>query len=339
MSKITKCLGCGAMLQNSDQSLAGYTHKLDNPYCMACYQLKHYGAVTEHFHPKDLPILEDHALVLMMSSVLHLDLLFHYPVYRFYPHLKFVYIINQIDLLPKQTNLDLLIEKITTKAKALNIPHRDLILMSAKNDEDLKAVKKYLENQSAKRIYLLGVQNSGKTTLFKALTDQKDALALKKAGLTQEALEGKFLNKTIVDMPGLYQKGYLHTFLSYEQYKRYIPDKEIKPRIYRLKKDQSLVIEGFIALTNDDDTTVSYVLYVDSKLNVIKTNFNKIDHHIKEVNTLDIQAFESRTFKIKEGKSQITFADMGMLHLSGPSRIKIKYPKVMHISVTEALFK
>jgi 30S ribosome assembly GTPase len=339
MSKITKCLGCGALLQNSDQNLAGYTYKLENPYCMSCYKLMHYGSVAEHFHPKDLPILEDHSLVFMMSSVLHLDLLFHYPVYRFYPNLKFVYIINQIDLLPAQTNLDLLIEKITSKAKSLNIPYMDLILMSAKNPKDLEAVKKYLVNQSAKRIYLLGVQNSGKTTLFKALTDQKNALALKKAGLTQEALEGTFSNKTIIDMPGLYQKGYLHTFLSYEQYKRYIPDKEIKPRIYRLKKNQSLVIQGFIAVTNDDDKIVSYVLYVDSNLNVIKTNDSKIDHHLAEVNILDQKAFESRTFKIDQGKSQITFADMGMLHLSGPTRIKIKYPKVMHISVTEALFK
>ena len=40
---IKKCLGCGAILQDSDSRILGYTPKLSNDLCMRCFKLKHYG--------------------------------------------------------------------------------------------------------------------------------------------------------------------------------------------------------------------------------------------------------------------------------------------------------
>ena len=77
----------------------------------------HYGESSVHFHPEDLPSLPPSAVILMVSSVLHLDLLFSYPVYRYQSDAKYIYIINQVDLLPRDTNLDKLILQIKQKAK------------------------------------------------------------------------------------------------------------------------------------------------------------------------------------------------------------------------------
>jgi len=341
MSTTNKCQGCGAILQTSDQLKVGYALNLELDYCQSCYKLMHYGEGSTHFHPEDLPKLSSDALIIMVSSILHLDLLFSYPVYRYQPDAKFVYIINQVDLLPQSTNLDLLIERITTQAKKHYIPYLDIILMSAKNPFDIENLKQYLGNYKEKHVYLVGVQNSGKTTIFKALTNHTKALAFKKAGLTQEALTGELRHQTIYDMPGLYQEGYLHQILPYEVYKNLIPDQAIRPKIYQLKQMQTLFIEGLIAITNmSDDRSVA--LYVERNVSIHKTNQLRVKALILEKEKhfkIYADEYEEKAFKIPEGKQQITLADMGFVHITGPITVKITYPKDMHLSVTEALFQ
>jgi ribosome biogenesis GTPase A len=341
MSKIMTCKGCGAVLQGELKEKIGYTPSIDREYCQSCYRLLHYGESLTHFHPQDLPSLPIDALIVMMSSVLHLDCLFSYPVYRYQPEGQFVYVINQIDLLPQQTNTDNLVESIFKKAKQNNVPLIDVILMSSKNPYDIESFKKYIRQYKSKHIYLIGVQNSGKTTLFKALTLNQEALSFKKAALTQMPLLGHFENKTIYDMPGLYQKGYLHEFLSYEVYKNLIPDQEIKPRIYQLKKDQALVIEGLFQLTLETDDT-TFVLYLDAKVEVHRTQKKKIQNLMTGdfiENKIHVNAYEEKSFRIPNGKHQLTLADMGFIHLEGPSRVHMTYPKGIHLTLSEALFK
>lgn len=341
MSKITKCQGCGAILQTENQSHVGYVDDLSFDYCQACFKLLHYGDAPAHFHPEDLPQLPEGALIFMVSSVLHLDLLFSYPVHRYQPLAHFVYIINQIDLLPASTNLDLLVEKITEKAKHMMIPYVDIILMSSKNHYDLEQLKTYIDEFHATHIYLLGVQNAGKTTIFKALTENNKALAFKKAGLTQEALTGTYKDKIIYDMPGLYQAGYLHQLLPYKTYKKLIPDQRIKPRVYQLKKNQAIMIEGLIAISFLGDLT-NVVLYLSPEVHIHKTNQDRVkplleskEEHFK----ITVENYEEKSFKVPKGKHQLTFADMGFMHVTGPLTIKLTLAKGLHITLTEALFQ
>lgn len=340
MSLTIRCKGCGALLQTEDQNKVGYTLSTEHDYCQSCYRLFHYGESSMHFHPEDLPMLPPNAIIVMVSSVLHLDLLFSYPVYRYQPEAKFVYIINQIDLLPRSTNLDKLLNNIKQKAQQLKIPYEDLILMSAKNKEDIQHLQDYLKDLNEPHVYLLGVQNSGKTTLYKAITQDDRALAMKKAGLTQEALKKAYDDMMIYDMPGLYQQGYLHEVLPYGIYKNLIPDKEIKPKIYQLSEGQTLFIEGLIALSFYGES-VNPVLYLDQKIRIHRTKDERVaellmqkEKHFK----IYALSYEERKIKIPDGKYQITFADMGFMQISGPGWMKISYPKGLHISLSEALF-
>ena len=341
MSAITKCKGCGATLQTEDPKKVGFAKSEDHDYCMSCYKLLHYGEVEAHFHPEDLPSFSKDAVVFMVSSVMHLDMLFEYPVHRYEPDLKYVYLINQIDLLPDSTNFDDMLAAITKKSLAYKIPYLDIIMMSAKNPYDIENLYQYMMGFKEKNIYLIGVQNSGKTTIFKALTNDPHALSFSKAGLTQEAMMKQLESHVIWDMPGLYQEGYIHQFLPYETYKKLIPTHKINPKIYQLKKNQSLFLEGLIAITiKQNDQTV--VLYLHRDINIHKTNINRINELIdKKTEMFDIyvDTYEEKSFKIPEGKTQITFADIGFMHIDGPNTISVKYPKGMHITLTEALFK
>lgn len=340
MSKTIHCKGCGAKLQITEPKHIGYTSSLDHNYCQSCFRLKNYGESHDHFHPEDLPVLEKDALIVMVSSVLNLDMLFEYPVYRYQSEATFVYLINQMDLLPKQTNTDLLLQNIINKAKNYRIPYQDIIMMSAKNPLDIENLKQYFSEFKQQHIYLIGVQNSGKTTLFKALTNNQEALAFKKAGLTQEPLFHKLNHQVIWDMPGLFQKGYIHEFLPYNTYKKMIPDQEIKPKIYQMKKDQALMIEGLISVSVNRD--ISLVLYLDQTIHLHKTNTNRLKDLFDKRNqhfNIFVDHYEKKTFRIVEGKHQLTFADFGFVHLDGPLSIEITQPKGLHVSLTEALFK
>lgn len=340
MSTITRCKGCGAILQTDDPKKVGYAISVEHDYCQSCYRLFHYGESDIHFHPEDLPNLPHDAIIVMVSSVLHLDLLFSYPVYRYQPDAKYVYIINQIDLLPRGTNLDRLLHNIKRKAAGLHIPYEDLILMSAKNKEDIGHLKDYLVDLNEPHVYLIGVQNSGKTTLFKAITQDERALAMKKAGLTQEALKKAYGDMMIYDMPGLYQKGYLHEVLPYGIYKNLIPDKEIKPKIYQLSEGQSLFLEGLIAISFYGES-INPILYVDQMVHIHKTKDERVldllDHKEKHFKIF-VDVYEEKKIKIPEGKWQITFADMGFMHVMGPGWVKVHHPKGLHLSLSEALF-
>lgn len=341
MSTIMRCKGCGAVLQTLEENRVGYVKALDHEYCQSCYKLLHYGESSTHFHPEDLPSLPEDSVILMISSVLHLDLLFSHPVWRYQSEAKYIYIINQIDLLPKDTNLEILLENITRKAKLMQVPYQDIILMSAKNPYDIDHLKSYIKSFSSKHIYLLGVQNSGKTTLFKALTNDEKALAFKKAGLTQEALEGKFGDQQIIDMPGLYQSGYLHHLLPYQVYKKLIPDQEIHPKVYTLNPGQTLFIEGLIAITLTTETQ-PIVLYLERNIRIHKTNQARI---LELISTKEQQfkvyaeSYEEKAFRIPSQKMQLTLADMGFIHLQGPCHVQMTYPKGLHLSLSEALFQ
>ncbi len=340
MSKIMHCKGCGAKLQVTDPKFMGYALSLENDFCQSCFRLKNYGESHDHFHPEDLPILEKDALIVMVSSILNLDMLFEYPVYRYQSEGTFVYLINQMDLLPKQTNTDILLENAIKKAKDLSVPYLDIIMMSAKNLSDIENLKSYLSEFKQQHIYLIGVQNSGKTTIFKALTDNKDALAFKKAGLTQEPLYHKMDHQVLWDMPGLFQKGYIHEFLPYDTYKKIIPDKELKPKIYQMKKDQTLIIEGLVSVSVSKPT--SLVLYLDSKIQIHKTNITRVKELFNEKEkhfSIVVDDYEKKVFRVSEGKQQITLADFGFIHLDGPNTIELYQPKGLHITLTEALFK
>jgi len=327
-----KCLGCGAELTNNPNEV-GYTKDLSMDYCVACFRLKHYKDSKEHNHPKVIPTINKDSLVLVISSVLYLDLLFTYPIERYGENIKIVYIINQLDLLPPQTNYNYLYERVKKEANLYHQEYEDIILMSATHKEDIEKLKNYLLTyKNVKDVYLLGVQNSGKTTILNALTDSEEALVDVKAGLTQDTITKQFKHFNIHDLPGLYQNNYIHSIMTYNEYRKLIPTKEIKPIIYNLKDNDSLVINDIFCLylIKGNGSVVSYF----NNLEIKKINYQRVLIHLSKG-----YEYTKQIFKLENDKKyQITIADIGLIHLNGPKTIEITFPKGLHISMKEAFF-
>lgn len=339
MSNIKKCIGCGATL-TTVKGKAGYVRDLNMDMCEACFKLKHYHEVENHFHPEYIPNLKPNSLILVVSSVLYLDLVFTYPVKRYQPNSKVVYLINQVDLLPRNTNLDYLLKEVKKEANKYNAIYDSIVLMSSKNPYDLKNLEEFLLSFDEKDIYLLGVQNSGKTTIFNYLTNSKDMLTDPKAGLTQEEVRGLFYDKNIYDLPGLYQPGYIHEFLPYKEYRKMIPLKEIKPVNYRYQKDDAFIISKLFSITFKGNKSGVIVFYFNN-LEIHKTNNKRVVELMDKVKDKRSSIEYTKTvFSLKEkAKYQITIADIGVIHIEGKEVIELIYPKGLHISLRKAFFR
>lgn len=329
----TKCLGCGIEKQTANKEELGYVLDLSHNYCMECHRLKNYGEVTSHVHPGELPSIKKGSLVLIIQSVMQLDRLFTQPIIRIQPDAKYVHIVNQVDLLPRDTNINHLYSEIFKEAKDNNIPLEDIVFMSAINRDDIDNLKEYIMSFEQKDVYLFGIQNSGKTTIFKGITDNKEALSINKAGLTQNIIKDNLYDKIIYDMPGTYQGGYLHDFLPFERYKKLIPSRTIKPLVYQMKSHQGIVIEDFISVSyTGKDTTL--VFYLSNFTKTAKLNTVNLDKKLD-----DKHSYVIKNFKVGYGKHQVTFGDLGFLHVMGPLTLNIKLPKSMHITIRKSYFK
>ncbi len=338
---MNRCIGCGAAIQSHDKEAVGYAKSSDQVFCQNCFRLMHYGKAEGHFHPDELPTFKKDSLIVVVSSVLYLDTLLTSPVKRLNDDYKVIYLINQIDLLPDATSKSILLGNIKKRFKEFRVAYDEIILMSAINPYDIEELKSYILNKRYEDVYLIGLQNSGKTTIFKSLTGNKDAIVLPKAALTQTILSGKLENVNIYDTPGLYQSGYLHEFLPYDVYKEILPTKQFKPRNGILETDDAILIGGILGLSVIKGTVKS-VLYVKDN---VKHQLSKADKalSILEKNQVFDVVFEKYGYKdyvLKDDKKyQITMADFGILQVTGPATVRvIAHPK-LHVSLTEGFFR
>lgn len=336
-----KCIGCGVDLQVQDPLAVGYVKKADQLFCMNCFQLMHYGKAQAHFHPDALPTFRKNALIVVVASILYLDTLASSPIKRLGEDYKVLYIVNQIDLLPDATSKNYLLGKVQKTFRESRIPYEDIILMSAKNPFDVDHLKVYLKETKYKEVYLIGLQNSGKTTLFKALTGNKDALAMPKAALTQSILKGNFDDIEVYDTPGLYQSGYLHEFFDYEDYKDLLPDTQFHPRNGVLKTKDAIAIGGLVGVLVLKGETKS-TLYTSNAIKHHLTNDQKILSVLtdQKVFNLKFDQYGFKDYALKEAiKYQFTLADFGILHLVGTVTVRIYSHPKLHITMSEGFFK
>lgn len=340
-SNTTKCMGCGVVLQTGDPTKLGYIPNHDHIFCKSCYQLMHYGKAEGHSHPDNLPNFEKKSLIVVVTSLLYLDSMLNSEVKRLGDNYKVVYLINQIDLLPDATSKNFLLGKIQKSFRLNRVSYEDIVLMSALNPYDIDHLKGYLKSFNVPNIYLIGLQNSGKTTIFKALTGNKEALSLPKAALTQTMLHAKFDNLNIYDTPGLYQGGYLHEFFEYKDYKDLLPQKQFNPRNGTLKSGQSLMIGGLVNISVLKGETKS-TLYVSDYVKHHITSSDNVENILKTDNIfkLKFDNYVTKDYKLAEDKKyQFTLADFGIVHILGPVTIQISTHPKLHVTLTESFFK
>lgn len=269
-----KCMGCGAILQNNDQNKDGFIDSLDKSICERCFRLRNYGEYREVDLNNDdcLKIIKDipkDSLVVYLTSLLNLN-------FDYIKNFKNVIIVlTKKDLLPKSVKDYKLINYVSSI-----IPdYLDIeVISSIKNynlDNLISKIKKY-SNQ--KEVYIIGMTNSGKSTLInKLIKNYSDNSNIEVTtsmypSTTIDKINIQIGDLNIIDTPGLISKNGLLNYLTPKEIKKITPKKEIKPRSYQLKGSGSLLIENLIRIDYHSDNNIA--IYLANNLNITKMNLS-----------------------------------------------------------------
>lgn len=295
------CLGCGVELQDTNIMQEGYTNSIENDYCRRCFRIKNYGSyqVSTKSNEEYIEILksigETNDLVVYVVDVLNINK--NIEFIRQYIDNKMILVLNKRDLLPKHTNEAKIIQYIKEQ---LDGNYEDIIFISANKNYHIDELYQLMKKQkTSKNIYLIGNTNTGKSSLINSLLN---SYSENDGDLTISPLPSTTLSKieidftddiTLIDTPGLVDRGNLTNYVDVSMLKKLSPRKEIKPRTYQLRKNQCLIIGNLLRIDYIEGDRNSFTLYLSNDIKVKRMNALKHEN-LKELykTTYELKYYE-----------------------------------------------
>jgi len=342
-----RCIGCGAVIQSSDESKAGYVpnsvlQKADvnsEIYCKRCFRLRHYNEVSDVELTSDdflgmlNEISDTNALIVNVVDIFDFNGTVISGMSRFAGDNPILLVGNKVDLLPKSLKIGKMRQWLTERIHEFGIRPVDVTLISALKKDSVDELLKLIEKHRGKRdVYVVGTTNVGKSTIINQIISSSiDEENL----ITTSYFPGTTLGKieiplddghTLVDTPGVIQKGQLVHHLSEKELKTVTPKKRIKPKVYQLDEEQTLFLGGlarFDYISGKDQQ--SFVCYLSNELKIHRTKLeNATDLYEKqkgklltpplEKNVDNISPLKRYEFTTKE-PSDIVFSGLGWINV------------------------
>lgn len=273
--EVKTCTGCGVVLQDENVLQAGYTTSLDNDICQRCFRMKNYGEYQMVIKSNDeyLKILksvgETKDLVLYITDLLNLEK--NIEQIRSIISNKMILVLNKRDVLPKSVNEKKLIKYLEEK----DIHFEEVIVVSVSKNYNIDYLLKRIKYfQTSRNVYVVGHTNAGKSSLINKLIQNYSDNCQE---LTMSPLPSTTLNTvsieindylTLIDTPGLVDSGSILNHVDTDLIKKISPRKEIKPKTYQLRPNQSIIIEDLIRIDYVEGERNSFTLFVSNDLKV-----------------------------------------------------------------------
>ena len=275
MNNEKRCQGCGVLLQNENILQEGYTTNLENDICQRCFRMKNYGEyqVVTKSNEEYLKILksvsETKDLVLYITDLLNLEKDLE-EIRNMFTN-KMILILNKKDVFPKSVKEEKLIKYLKDKG----VHFEEIIVISAIKNYNIDYLLKRIKfHQTSKNVYVVGHTNAGKSSLInKLIRNYSDS----SQELTMSPLPSTTLNTvkidinehlTLIDTPGLVDNGSILNQVDQKMVKKISARKEIKPRTYQLRKNQSIIIEDLVRIDYVEGEKNSFTLFISNDLKV-----------------------------------------------------------------------
>lgn len=263
---MNKCIGCGSILQDTDENKDGYVLDINDKLCQRCFRIRYYNEYKNTIRDnndylKILDSINNDDLVVYVTSLLdiRLDYIDSFK--------NVIVVLTKRDILPKSVKDEKLIKYIKSRYNPLEV----IVVSSVKNyniDYLFDTLRQYKKNN----IYVVGTTNGGKSTLINKLIknySNNDVVITSSMypSTTLDKIEINILGLNIIDTPGLINKGSIVNYIDNDLLKKITIKKEIKPKTYQLNGKGSILIEDLIRLDYDTKGT-SMTIYVNNLVNI-----------------------------------------------------------------------
>lgn len=361
------CQGCGVTLQASDKQKPGYipASSLNNEdvLCRRCFRLKHYNETEEvsitddDFLKMVSSIRKSRGLVVNLIDLfdVHGSMISSLP--RIVGNNPIVLVGNKVDLLPKSTNLNRLLQWLRSTANELGIKVQDVFLISSKNGYGVENLATQLEkNRAQQNIYIVGVTNVGKSTFINRLIKESSGL---EEVITTSYFPGTTLgfikiplddqSAFLVDTPGIVNNEQMSHYVSENDLKQITPHKEVKARVYQLNNQQTLFFGGLARIDFIRGEKRSFVCYFSNRLPIHRTKREKADQLYErqlgdlltppDEKTLEIlPPLTKQTFKLPDQSMDIVFPGLGWVTIKeGNATVEVYSPEKVAVSIRSSL--
>lgn len=361
------CQGCGVLIQTSDPATTGYTPKSsllkENVLCQRCFRLKHYNEIQDvsitddDFLKMVSSIRNKKGLVVLVIDIFDVSGSFVKSLPRMIGDNPIILVGNKVDLLPKSTNKNKLIQWLRGSAKEAGVKVKDAFLISSKNGQGMEELTSQIEYYRGKKnVYIVGTTNVGKSTFINRLIKQTSGLddiitTSYFPGTTLGFIEIPLDDYTfLIDTPGIVNKQQMAHYLSDQDLKVITPRKEVKSRTYQLNSQQSLFFGGLARLDFIKGDKQPFVCYFSNELPIHRTKLENADelyaNHLGELlappneKTLEtLPELIGSAYRITGNKTDIVFPGLGWVSLSGNDVTVVAHsPKGVGTSIRKSLF-
>lgn len=321
-----KCIGCGAILQNKDPLLDGYTEGLEKEYCERCFRIQNYGEYKKVLKDNDsfFKILDNinktNDLVLLVVDLFSMN----NNLKQIINHLNndILLVLTKRDILP----LSLKDEKLLNYDLGINVLDK-VVISSNKNygmDNLFDKINKYKKSNN---VYIVGYTNAGKSTLINKLIYNYSDLS---SNITTSILPSTTLDTieiklneelTLIDTPGILDGNDFIYNLDSKELKKILPKKEIKPITYQIKNKQYIYIEELVKIESSNN---NLTFFISNTLSIQRLFKDKEEYsYLKEIEV--------------DSNQDIVISGLGFIKVSKKEKIKIYTKYNMDIYTRDSL--
>lgn len=358
------CRGCGTALQTLDPVAPGYIPEAvlvgkKQLICQRCFKLTHYGKVGT-IQPKTDEIWRAirKAVNLSKLSILVVDcgdLTGTLNVWKdFLKGKPYLLLVNKVDLLPRQTNSEELLEYLRGYLDEIEMPAPLAIFpVSSLKRVGLERLTRKLGVETLKgdKVALLGATNVGKSSLIKgilALEHSNSTPTISKfpgttLGLSNWSIMGG--RNTIIDTPGLNPGNRLGDLVCAQCGSMFVAER-LDRKLWGLKSGKGLILGGLFAVENLSDEERVLLAFAPNGVGFHRTDGVRVKELLESapawLNKLCKKCIPQFTWTIEEVVLQpdhdIAVAGLGWISLRGePAKLRLYLPQGLHWEVRKAL--